>query len=82
MDEFGPNGTWKILLIIGPNPKLSNPVVLWKNELLIEDVDGMACCFNLAMQEIKNLPGQRGLKYSSVVTYVNSLVSVKRRKEA
>lgn len=37
----------------------------------------MACRFNLGIQEIKNLPGQRDLKHFSVVTYVNSVVSVR-----
>ncbi|XP_022740748.1 F-box/kelch-repeat protein At3g06240-like [Durio zibethinus] len=82
MEKYGVKESWTRKLTIGPLTGVEMPFMFWKNdgEILMEGIDGQAVSYNFITKEIRNLQIYGVPKSFQTLAYVNSLVSIRRRK--
>ncbi|XP_059435560.1 F-box/kelch-repeat protein At3g06240-like [Corylus avellana] len=83
LNEYGVKESWSKLFTLGPLTGIRKPLGFWKNEtaLFLESSDGQLVVYDTSTKEISNLPID-GEPYSlQVITYVETIVSVKGGNE-
>ncbi|EOY03570.1 S locus F-box protein with the low allelic sequence polymorphism 1-S2, putative [Theobroma cacao] len=80
MENYGMKESWTKKLTIGPLAGVERPLMFWQNdeEIVMEGTDGQAVSYNFITKEIKNLRIYGVPKSFQSLTYVNSLVSIRR----
>ncbi|KAJ4707459.1 F-box CPR30-like protein [Melia azedarach] len=56
MDEFGVNGTWKILFSVEYDPRLVKPLAFWENDkLIMENKNGICAATTLVVKKFSSV---------------------------
>ena len=83
MHEFGVEESWTKLITIGPLTQINRPLGFWKNEysLFLENTDGQLVLYDFSTQEMTDLHIDGIPSSLQMLTYMESLVSVRGGNE-
>uniref|UniRef100_A0A2N9HBM3 F-box associated domain-containing protein n=1 Tax=Fagus sylvatica TaxID=28930 RepID=A0A2N9HBM3_FAGSY len=83
LHEFGVEESWTKLITIGPLTQINRPLGFWKNEysLFLENTDGQLVLYDFSTQEMTDLHIDGIPSSLQMLTYMESLVSVRGGNE-
>uniref|UniRef100_A0A2N9J4S8 F-box associated beta-propeller type 1 domain-containing protein n=1 Tax=Fagus sylvatica TaxID=28930 RepID=A0A2N9J4S8_FAGSY len=82
LHEFGVEESWTKLITIGPLTQINRPLGFWKNDysLFLENTDGQLVLYDFSTQEMTDLHIDGIPSSLQMLTYMESLVSVREER--